>query len=167
MAVLLLFPVLASTAYQKELKNYDHFKSIFHKTLSSCEADAPLISHDFVVRSGEVLVGEYDRHLPLYSIQELTKKSATDGLPQKFTILIYSYYLHAYPEEGAFIKEVTAYADHFHFEKTEIYQDKWVNIIQYNLQEDLSTFQNHGEYVMDYSLDPAYFGDQKSFQIAW
>ncbi|QDH80007.1 hypothetical protein FKX85_13585 [Echinicola soli] len=153
LAVLLFFPVLASVAYHKELKNYGHFKSVFNKTLSTCNADAPLISHDFVVKSGEVLVGEYNSHLPLYSVQELTKKPAIDGLPQKFTILVYSYYNHAFPEEGSFVKEVTAFANHYHYDKTKIYQDKWINIVQYNLKADLTTFQNHREVVMGFRSD--------------
>ncbi|WP_041738681.1 glycosyltransferase family 39 protein [Echinicola vietnamensis] len=147
MAVLLLFPVLASVAYQRELKHFDHFKNVFTKTIDTCHPEAPLISHEFVVRSIDVLVGEYDSNLPLFSIHELAEKSTAGGLPKTFTLLTYSYAAHAFPEQESLLKEVNDYATRFNYDQTNIYQDKWIKVIQYDHRKDLSTFSNHGELV--------------------
>ncbi|AWW32368.1 hypothetical protein DN752_20720 [Echinicola strongylocentroti] len=148
LAVLMLFPILASVSYQKNLKNYDHFKAVFQKSIENANSNNPLISHDFVVHSSHVLVENHNAPLPLLSLTALKEKAGTNQLPEKFTVLVYNYFKHAYPEERNFLPEIQQYASQYNYTQQEFYTDQWVSIIHFEKQQDLSIFQNHGEYVM-------------------
>lgn len=96
LALLLLAPTWASIFYQQKTKAYPEFIGALEQAAS--ESSSPILTNNFVHFSREVLFPEnqkaQDLLLPIEQFDSLKSH-----LPGEFRVLIYGYYLHAYPKE--------------------------------------------------------------------
>ena len=148
--VLLLIPVIAAVYYQKSLKNYPHFQREFISLLNNCDPQqSPLISHDFVCSSQEIITGKMDLKNRALSFNELQEKAETPG---QFTLFLYKYSQHAYPDEADLLVQVSTFASQHHFVQTETLEDPWLKIIRFKKVDPLSP-STYNEYAINVEPD--------------
>ncbi|TNF42858.1 MAG: hypothetical protein EP311_04450 [Cytophagales bacterium] len=96
--LILIVPALASIFYQEKIKAYSDFIETLSKELNSTENQSIIIVNDFVKFSEEVLFPEDEKaKIQLFPLEKLDSLKAIH--PKEIRVLIYEYYLHAYPQE--------------------------------------------------------------------
>ncbi|MBN7799961.1 hypothetical protein J0A67_03765 [Algoriphagus aestuariicola] len=97
-AIILLVPALFSVYYQHQLKGYSEFLETLKSEAENPDDQSPILTNNFVHFSREVLlpIGYKAQNL-LLPIEKLD--SLKPHLPGRFRVLLYDYYLHAYPKE--------------------------------------------------------------------
>src|SRR5690606_8082949 len=60
MAFSLGLPVIFAVYYQNQVKNYPHFLKTFQFTVLQSNPEVPLLTHEFVFQSKDVLVNQVD-----------------------------------------------------------------------------------------------------------
>lgn len=131
MAFCLIFPAIFSLYYQHQLKNYPHFLKIFQTQVGQATKTAPLITHDFVYFSREVLLGIPGAQPPVISLHNID--SLKQNPPESLTVLVYNYYRHAYPAEQEYLDHAEAWLD-ANYRVTCSSEDKWIRIRSYSRQ---------------------------------
>src|SRR5690606_38812863 len=76
MAVALLIPAMFSIYYQHRLKNYPQFLEVFKSEARKATKQAPLLTHDFVYFSREILLEEPDTPAQVLSLLEIDSLQA-------------------------------------------------------------------------------------------
>lgn len=109
MAVALLIPAMFSISYQHRLKNYPQFLEVFKSEARKATKQAPLLTHDFVYFSREILLEEPDTPAQVLSLLEIDSLQANP--PGSFTLFIYKYYQHAYPLEQEVLDHAKKWID--------------------------------------------------------
>ena len=101
MAIGLLLPVLFSVYYQQQLKNYPHFIHAFRDAALRASDASPLLTHDFVYFSREVLLQDPQVQTTVVSMTDM--ENLIKNPPDSLTLLVYEYYRHAYPGEQEYL----------------------------------------------------------------
>lgn len=97
-AILLLVPSLAAVRYQKTIKDYNGFMDSLVKNIEDSKNQTPILTHNFIHFSRQVLVLEdTTRQKLLLPIEKLD--SLKPHLPSEIRVFLYDYYKHAYPKE--------------------------------------------------------------------
>lgn len=128
MAAGLLFPVLFSVKYQHQLKNYPHFLEVLRKETSEASNTSPLLTHEFIYFSREVLLEEPEVQSPIISMAELDRLAQNP--PDSLTLFIYGYYRHAYPAEQVYIDKVEQWLEK-DYDLIYSEQSPWLSIRKY------------------------------------
>ncbi len=128
MAAGLLFPVLFSVKYQHQLKNYPHFLEVLRKETSEASNTSPLLTHEFIYFSSEVLLEEPEFQSPIISMAELDRLAQNP--PDSLTLFIYGYYRHAYPAEQVYIDKVEQWLEK-NYDLIYSEQGPWLSIRKY------------------------------------
>jgi len=130
-AVLMAIPLLASIQYQHQLKNYRHFREqLSAQALKAQSESTPLMTHEFVYRSRNVILREPDTFYPIVSLSRL--EEIKQDIPERITLFTYSYYRNAFPEEQVYLDELRNWIRNEGFIKSTIYIDEWVRIESYS-----------------------------------
>ncbi|WP_425638860.1 hypothetical protein ACPUEN_04515 [Algoriphagus yeomjeoni] len=96
--LILLLPAIYSIYYQKNLKQYNNLIHTLTTDLQNADSKENIYTHSFLDFSKKVLLADdtlaQEKLLSLYQFPQ-------DSLlqPERLKVLIYDYYLHAYPEE--------------------------------------------------------------------
>jgi len=98
LAIVLITPAIFSIYYQKELKQYQNLTDTIDSMTQNSDKEAVILTNNFIHFSREVLLPtdkiNQDKLYPIESLKELN-----DDLPLEIEVLIYRYYVHAYPKE--------------------------------------------------------------------
>lgn len=96
--IYLLIPALMAINYQLKLKEYDSMIQSLSTKTSDSEDQSLILTNNFIDFSEEVLFPENQRAQNLlFPIEKLD--SIKSNPPQKLRVIIYEYYIHAYPKE--------------------------------------------------------------------
>lgn len=144
--VLMLLPVFAAVHFQRNLKNYPHFKNEFISTIRKSTSNAPLISHDFVCHSQQIILGKTMLGKKALSFDEFQTR-IKGNLPENFTLFFYKYSQHAYPDEADLLTRIHEFAQQNHFIQTDTKEDKWLKIIRFKKVDPLSP-NSYGDLAM-------------------
>lgn len=128
---ILAIAVIMSVSHQRKLKNYRHFKAAFLEQLEKSSYQTPLVSHDFVARSSSLLAGNDGQNPPVLSLNRFLEIQSPSDLPAEFTLFIYSYYQHAYPEDEKKIMEMEAFLQKHDYIQIDSFSDQWLRIAHY------------------------------------
>ncbi|GAB3659724.1 hypothetical protein GCM10028791_33260 [Echinicola sediminis] len=145
--VLMLLPVFAAVYYQKNLKNYPYFKKEFIAHVNKSSLKTPLISHEFVCHSQEIIFGKMSLPNRALSFEEF-QNTVKENHPEHFTLFLYKYGQHAYPEESDLLAKVNDFALQNHFIQTDTKEDAWLQIIRFKKVDPLSP-STYSEYVIN------------------
>lgn len=130
-AVLMAIPLLASIQHQHQLKNYRHFKALFAAQILEAETENKLLlTHEFLYRSSNVILGEPQKEYSLISLGSLEK--VKQDIPENFTLFTYNYYRHAFLSEQVYLDEFSDWARLTGYSKTTEYIDEWIRIENYS-----------------------------------
>jgi hypothetical protein len=124
MTMALLVSVVFAVNYQYQLKNYSHFLDAFKISVKNSSEDSPLLTHEFIARSKDVLLDQPDIQAPLVSLYHLDSLKQTS--PEKFTLFVYFYYQHAYKEEQKFLDQAEDWIKKEGYRITSSYKDQWL-----------------------------------------
>ncbi|MEN2281990.1 hypothetical protein AAGF08_07605 [Algoriphagus sp. SE2] len=98
LGTILLLPAIFSIYYQKQLKQYKNLTDTIESITQDIDKKTVIITNNFVHFSREILIPgnkpAQEKLFPIESVEELNQK-----LPKKIEVLIYDYYMHAYPKE--------------------------------------------------------------------
>ncbi|MDN3204563.1 hypothetical protein [Algoriphagus sediminis] len=98
LALLLITPTILAIPYQKNLKGYSDLLSTLDEITQPKENQNFVITNNFLVFSQEVILpGKEKQQDILFPIEDIIKLQRFP--PQEVEVLIYNYYLHAYPKE--------------------------------------------------------------------
>ncbi|TFV97770.1 hypothetical protein E4S40_03785 [Algoriphagus kandeliae] len=107
-AILLISPTLYSIYYQKQLKTYPDLVHTLNVETQDSKNQQIIITNNFLVFSKEVLLpgknSAQDLLIPIEKVDSLNIDS-----PSQIRVLIYKYYLHAYPQEGEDIEKLESW----------------------------------------------------------
>lgn len=120
----LILPVLFSVYYQYQLKNYPRFIQAFRTTALQATDTSPLLTHDFIYLSREVLLQnpqDQTNMTPLTDIANMIKNP-----PDTLTLFVYQYYRHAYPAEQEYLDEARKWIEE-NYDLTHSQEDPWVS----------------------------------------
>ncbi|TVP51689.1 MAG: hypothetical protein EA341_04720 [Mongoliibacter sp.] len=129
--VLLLGPVLMSIYYQKEKKNYNHFKSTLNNTILKTDIQKSIIINNFVFFSKKIIL---DQNNLSYSNVKDIQSDVEIVLSQEkgFKLFIYKYYLHAYPEEDQYLQDFRKEIENNGYTEKVLMEDNWIVISQFS-----------------------------------
>ncbi|AFL85686.1 hypothetical protein Belba_3174 [Belliella baltica DSM 15883] len=128
LVILLVVPAIYSARYQHQLKGYDHFKNSLEDALRSEEE--VIVVNNFVEFSKEVLLPFQPEHqASLFPIERLNEFE--ELAPEKFTLIIYSYYKHAYPKEIPDVVDFLDLVEEMGYEVIEEKEDRWVKVFRF------------------------------------
>jgi hypothetical protein len=131
MAFGLVLPVLFSVYYQHQLKNYAHFSQSFRSAALGASDTSPLLTHDFIYFSREVLLQEPQVQRTIVSMAQM--ESLIQNPPEALTLFVYSYYRHAYPAEQLYLDKARKWInDNYVLTRKE--ENQWIGIENYNRQ---------------------------------
>lgn len=125
----LLFPVLFSVFYQQQLKNYPHFIQAFRDAALPATGASPLLTHDFIYFSREVLLQEPQVQTTVVSMASM--ESLIKNPPDTLTLFVYEYYRHAYPGEQESLDNAREWIDQ-NYDLTHMEDTRWVSIRKYD-----------------------------------
>ncbi len=98
LAIILVTPTILAIPYQRNLKEYHNLLYTLDKVTLSSVNQGYVITNNFLVFSKEVLLPEKkDQQNVLLPIEDILKLQQYP--PEEIEVLIYEYYLHAYPKE--------------------------------------------------------------------
>lgn len=132
MALGLILPVLFSVYYQRQLKNYPHFIEAFRSETLKVSGNSPLLTHDFIYFSREVLLEEPQGKSAIVSMAEM--ESLTKNPPETLTLLIYQYYRYAYPAEQGYLDKAEQWIED-NYDLTHSEETPWLSIRKYSRKE--------------------------------
>lgn len=132
MALGLILPVLFSVNYQHQLKNYPHFIEAFRSNTLKVSDHSPLLTHDFIYFSREVLLEEPQGKIAIVSMAEM--ESLIKNTPETLTLLIYQYYRHAYPAEQGYLDKAEEWIEE-NYDLTHLEETPWLSIRKYSRKE--------------------------------
>jgi hypothetical protein len=96
--ILLLFPAIVAVSYQHHLKQYDTLLQTLRMESINTENQSIILTNNFLDFSKEVLLSDHKANqkliVPIEKLDSLKSQP-----PKQIRVLIYKYYLHAYPEE--------------------------------------------------------------------
>ncbi|MCH7410226.1 glycosyltransferase family 39 protein [Belliella sp. DSM 111904] len=125
--LMLVAPVVLSIGYQKKLKNYTHFVSKLHDQVETNEL---VMVNNFVDFSKEVLLpNQTQNQAKLSPIEDL--KGFESLSPDTFTLIIYNYYIHAYPKEIPDVELFFKLCESLDYEITFEVEDDWLRIVRF------------------------------------
>lgn len=105
--IILIFPAIYSIAFQKNLKQYNTLIETLRKETQTTDYKKTIYTHTFLDFSKKILIPDDSiAQKSIIPLNELPQDSTTQ--PKHFKVLIYDYYLHAYPQEQ---KDVDAISD--------------------------------------------------------
>ena len=124
--LILIVPALASIFYQEKIKAYPDFIETLSKELNSTENQPIIVVNDFVKFSEEVLFPEDEKaKIQLFPMEKLDSLKAIN--PKEIRVLIYEYYLHAYPQEQEEVDGLEAWLkQHYSLEKEAKENKVWI-----------------------------------------
>ena len=129
LALGLVLPVLFSVYYQHQLKNYPHFIQTFGSVALEASDTSPLLTHDFIYFSREVLLQEPQVQRAIVSMADM--ESLVKNPPETLTLFLYQYYRHAYPAEQEYLDKAEKWIE-ANYELTHSEQSPWVSIRKYS-----------------------------------
>ena len=129
MALGLVLPVLFSVLYQHQLKNYPHFTHAFQRIAQEASSASPLLTHEFIYFSREVLLQEPQVQRAVVSMADM--ESLMKNPPETFTLFLYQYYRHAYPVEQEYVDEAQQWIEE-NYNMTHSEESPWVSIRKYS-----------------------------------
>jgi len=128
MVLSLVLPVIFSVYYQHQQKNYPHFLQAFQTEVNRTTDASPLLTHEFVVHSKDVLLHQPQSGAPVVSI--LSLDSLQLNPPESLTLLVYQYYRHAYPAEQEYLDQALEWL-HAKYKLDSEKEDPWLTIERY------------------------------------
>lgn len=127
-SLLLLIPVFLSVRYQERLKGYDQFMNTFNAVLD--EKTDFVVVNNFVHFSKEVLLPyQQDKQLRLLAVEDL--EAFKNASPERFTWLIYKYYLHAYPKEAPDLESFQRMIQELPYELVNESSNSFVEVLEF------------------------------------
>lgn len=129
MAMALILPVIFAVYYQYQLKNYPRFLKAFQSTVLKSSADSPVLTHEFIVHSKEILLNQPDVQGSIFSIYNLG--SLTKEPPERLTLFVYQYYQHAYVEEQKYLDKAEDWIKKEGYRLISSSKDQWLRIEVY------------------------------------
>ncbi|WP_296704880.1 hypothetical protein [Algoriphagus sp.] len=98
LGAVLVFPVLFSIYYQKQLKQYHNLTDTLTESTQTLDKETIILTNNFIHFSREVILPEnqaaQEKLFPIESLDDLDI-----NLPIKIEVLLYGYFKHAYPKE--------------------------------------------------------------------
>ncbi|WP_186756855.1 ArnT family glycosyltransferase [Echinicola salinicaeni] len=155
MVALLILPVFMAFKNQSGLKNYSHFKEAFIQNLENSDHHSPLISHQFICDSQEVILGKLLPKKRAISLEDFKAQPYLNP-PQNFTLFIYKYSQHAYPDQTSLLQKVREFAKQNNYVQTESMEDEWLHIIGFERINPLLPLPK-GEYAVNIKPNPKLF----------
>ncbi|MFC3414665.1 ArnT family glycosyltransferase [Algoriphagus hitonicola] len=101
---LLILPTLFSVYYQKQVKDYSYFINTFNESIQSIDKEEIILVNNFVYFSRNMLFPDENQTQNWVAIEKLD--SLKSIAPKQLKVMIYDYYLHAYPKESEDVKEL-------------------------------------------------------------
>ncbi|UCS93030.1 hypothetical protein KZP23_20590 [Echinicola marina] len=147
MVFLMILPVFIAVKNQTDLKNYPHFKNAFIQNLNNSDRNSPLLTHQFICDSQEVILENLSPVRRAISLEEFKDYPNLDP-PQNFTLFIYKYSQHAYPKHASLLQNVREFAEKNNYLQTESREDQWLKIIRFEKINPLSP-QPKGEFALN------------------
>ncbi|MEX2594281.1 MAG: hypothetical protein WD426_16030 [Anditalea sp.] len=129
MTISLILTVTIAVYHQHQLKNYPHFLKTFQSLVKNSSEASPLLTHEFIVQSKDVLLNQPNIQAPLQSLYHLDGLKETP--PHKFTLFVYNYYRHAYVKEQEFLDKAEEWIKKEGYEITSSSKDQWMRIEVY------------------------------------
>lgn len=124
----LILPVLFSVYYQHQLKNYPHFLQAFRTAYFQSTATSPLLTHDFIFLSREVLLQEPQVQTNIFSMAQM--ENLVQNPPDSLTLFIYQYYHHAYPVEQEYLNKTRTWIN-ANYRLNQQEETQWIKIEKY------------------------------------
>lgn len=110
MVIILVAPALIAIPYQQKLKQYDHLIKTLGEETQYTNSEQVIYTHSFLEFSKQVLLPEdsiaQEMLIPMHQFPR-----DSGPFPKKIKVLIYDYYLHAYPEEQKDVDEISNWLD--------------------------------------------------------
>ena len=132
MALGLILPVLLSVHYQRQLKNYPHFIRAFRGAALEAAPTSPLLTHDFIYFSREVLLQEPQTQTNIVSMAQM--ENLIQNPPASLILFVYRYYHHAYPAEQEYLNVAREWIKE-NYVLTDTENDQWIRIEKYSRQQ--------------------------------
>lgn len=129
----LLLPVIFAVNYQDQVKNYPHFLKAFQSAVLQSSKEFPLLTHEFVFQSKDVLLNQADIKVPVYSLYSMD--SIKNSPPKKLILFVYHYYRHAYVKEGKYLELAEGWIKKEGYQLVSSSNDPWLKIEVYRKQE--------------------------------
>ncbi len=130
--IILLVPAVYSIPYQKNLKQYDNLINTLTIESQVTDNKTPIYTHSFLDFSKKVLIADDSlAQKSIFPLYEFPKDSTS--LPRQLKVLIYDYYLHAYPEEQKDVDAISAWLSQ-HYRLSETYNTGNITVSKYVLK---------------------------------
>ncbi len=121
-ALILFIPASYAIPYQQNLKQYGKLTQTLYHLTENPDNQSPVLVNNFIDFSKQILIpGQPHRQhvlIPIENLQFLEQEK-----PQEIKVLVYTYYLHAYPMEQEDLVQF----------------DNWVQHNGYGLKEEITT----------------------------
>lgn len=128
--VFLIIPVIYSIYYQYQNKNYNHFKSTLNKEIQKNDNQNIIYINSFVFFGKNWIISpSKSGRGTLKNIETVQEEEMKNS--STFHLLVYKYYLHAYPEETEFLKRFQHMAKELGFEEELVQEDRWIKISKF------------------------------------
>ncbi|MBN3582132.1 glycosyltransferase family 39 protein [Algoriphagus aestuarii] len=127
LGVVLIIPVFYSVYYQKQLKRYDYLLTELKVITEIHDDQTPIFINNFIDFSKEVLLpmdpASQRKLFPIETFEEIISQD-----PAKITVVIYGYYLHAYPKESEDVEKINSWLEDSSYELAEEHSENqlWV-----------------------------------------
>ena len=128
--MLILFaPALIAVPYQQNLKQYKNLINTLHKETQNADKKQVIYTHSFLDFSKQVLLPDDSISqgliVPMYQFP-----TDSSQFPSRLKLLVYDYYLHAYPEEQEDLDEIN-YRLSKHYELIKTYKTGNITVNDY------------------------------------
>ncbi|MEP0712934.1 MAG: hypothetical protein ABJC55_13535, partial [Algoriphagus sp.] len=108
LSLTLTAPAILAIPYQQNLKQFDNLISNLEKITQSTDFKIPIYTHSFLTFSKEILIPDDSiAQSSLFSLYQFPENPPE--FPQRLKVLIYDYYLHAYPEEQEDLDDISSW----------------------------------------------------------
>lgn len=128
MAFCLFLQMTFSVYYQYKLKNYPLLLQTFQKEASLANDTSPLVSHDFIYVSRDILLRQPGVEVSLISMADMD--SLMKNPPDALTLLIYDYYRHAYPAEREYLDQTKTWLNK-NYQLISSAENQWLTVQRY------------------------------------
>ncbi len=130
--LILVVPALIAIPYQQKLKQYDLLIKTLRVETQKTDSKEAIYTHSFLDFSKKVLLPEdsisQEILIPMYQLPK-----DPGQFPKQLKVLIYDYYLHAYPEEQKDVDEISNWLRK-HYELLRTYKTGNIIVSEYRLK---------------------------------
>ncbi|MFC5623460.1 hypothetical protein [Algoriphagus winogradskyi] len=132
MGVILIAPAIIAIPYQQKLKQYEHLINTLRTETQYTDSKQVIYTHSFLEFSKQVLLPEdaiaQELLIPMYQFPRNPSQ-----FPKQIKVLIYDYYVHAYPEEQKDIEKISEWLDK-NYQLMNTYKTGNINVSEYRLK---------------------------------